>query len=225
MAVAFVRRTEGTVVGTTLTLNIEASGTDPVLVFGVAYKSNSVLTETSIDFTGAEDFTVELRATDGGDAQCSLWVLAGPSITTANAVLVFPSSVWMCGYVACFSGVDQPNPFTANTAQAQGTDNAPTVDITSDAAEICVDIMAQVSAGPDVATPAHTVMLNLAATGGGTDTRGAGQRVAGTGTRTMSYSMDGSDNWNIIAAALQEPVAVVQHPYNPWAQRGPIVSQ
>ena len=60
--------------------------------------------------------------------------------------------------------------------------------------------------GPDNATPSHTPLCNSAGIGGGTDTRGAGQYVTGSTTTTMDYSMDGSDHWNIIGAALQEAV-------------------
>jgi hypothetical protein len=207
---AFVRVTEGTSTTTTLTLNINVStGTNRVLVFGVAYKSNSVLTETSIDFNTSETFSLERRATDGVDAQCSLWYLANPTVTTADAVLVMPSSVRMVGYVAYFTDCDQTNPFTASTTEAQGSDAAPTVSLTSDAAEIALDIMAQVSAGPNTATLSHTLLANGAATGGGTDTRGAGQYSdPGANPITMDYSMSGSDHWNIIAASLQAPVAI-----------------
>lgn len=206
MAIAWVRDTEGTSTGTTLTLNIQSSGADRALVFGVAYRSNSPLTETSLVFNTTENFVLERRAADNANAQCSLFVLPNPSLVTADVVLTMPSSVRMVGYVGLFTGVHQTTPFTAATAEASGADAAPTVNISSAADEMCVDIMAQVSAGPDTATPSHTAMCNGAATGGGDDTRGAGQYVVGTGTRTMDYSMSSSDDWNIIAAALQEAV-------------------
>ncbi len=208
MAVTFVRFAEATNVNTTITVNIEVSaGTDRVLVFGVAYKSNSVLTEDSIVFNASEDFTLERRAADGGDAQCSLWYLPAPSVVTADCLLTMPSSVRMVAYAAYLTGVHQSSPFTANTDEANGTDNAPTVDVTSAADEIVVDMLAQVSAGPDTATETHTPMANGAATGGGTDTRGASQRAVGQATRTMNWSMSDAENWNIIAGGLQEPDA------------------
>ena len=46
-------------------------------------------------------------------------------------VLTFGSNTRMVGFVAYFTGVDQVNPFTANTNEAQGTDAAPTVDVSS----------------------------------------------------------------------------------------------
>lgn len=208
----FVRRVEGTVVGATLTISIDGTdaGADKVLVFGVAYKSNSVLTETSMKWdtaTANEDFTVERRAADGGDAQCTLWYLTGFTAKTANAELIMPSTVRMVGFVALFTGADQTNPFTGNTTEALGTDNNPTVSLTSETDETAIDVMVQVSAGPDTITGnVGTLMMDGAAVGGGTDCRGGAARIAGANPITMDFNMSDAENWNIIAASLQEPV-------------------
>ncbi len=208
----FVRRVEGTVVGTTLSITIDATDAagDKVLIFGVAYKSNAVLTETSMkwDTAGAnEDFTVERRAADGGNAQCTFWRLTGFTAKTAVAELIFASSVRMVGFVALFTGADQTNPFTANTVEAQGTDGTPTVSLTSETDETAIDVMAQVSAGPfTISSQIGTLMMDGAATGGGTDTRGGAARIAGANPITMDFNMSASEDWNIIAASLQEPV-------------------
>lgn len=216
-----MRRTEGSAVSTILAITID--GTDAagnkVLIFGVAYKSSSVLTETSMKWdtdTANEDFTVEHRATDGGDAQCTLWYLTGFTEKTANAELIMPSSVRMVGFVALFTGADQSNPFTANTVDAQGTNGVPIVSLTSSTGETAIDVMAQVSAGPDTITSNSpgTQMMNGAAIGGGTDTRGGAQRVVGANPVSMEYLLSSEDNWNIIAASLQAAAA----PENPDAR-------
>ncbi len=207
----FVRRTEGSVVNTTLTLSIDGTdgAGDKVLVFGIAYKSNSVIVETSVKWdtaTANEDFTVERRAADGGDVQVSLFYLTGFTEKTANAEIIFPSSVRMVGFVALFTGADQTNPFTGNTTEAQGNDNNPTVSLTSDPGETAIDVMGQVSAGPDtISGNVGTLMMDGAATGGGTDTRGGAARIAGANPITMDFNMSDVDHWNIIAASLQEP--------------------
>lgn len=207
-APAFVRKTEGNIDDSVLTLNIEVSaGSNRVLVVGLAYRSSSTLAPSSITFNGTENFTVKKAGTDAADAQCFLAFLTAPTETTADVVITMPSSVRMVGYVAYYTGADQTNPFTANIDDAQGNDAAPTIDISSASDESCIDIMCQVSGGPDTATPAHTVVCNGASTGGGSDCRGAGQRVVGTTTRTMNYTMSDTDDWNIVAGALQEPQA------------------
>lgn len=207
----FVRSTEGTSTGATLTLNIQVTGSDAVLIVGLAYKDNSVLTPDSILFNGAEAFVVARAAADGGDAQCLLWVLTGPTVTTANVVITMPSSVRMVGYTALFTNVNQSTPFVVgNMNDANGTDTNPTITITSAADEIVVDAMAQVSAGPDTIdanSSPNTLLMDGAATGGGTDTRGGGQWETGTGSRLMDYTLSSDDNWNIVAGGLQEPGA------------------
>ncbi len=215
----FVRRVEATVVGTTLTISIDGTdaASDLVLVFGVAYKSNSVLTETSMKWdtpTANEDFTVERRAADGVDAQCTLWYLTGFTEKTATAELIMPSSVRMVGFVALFSGADGANPFTGNTVDAQGNNNNPSVSLVSSTGETAIDVMAQVSAGPDTITGnVGTLMMDGAALGGGTDTRGGAARIVGANPITMDFNMSDVDHWCIIAASLQEPVGVTTAPY------------
>jgi hypothetical protein len=211
MAVEFVRATEGTSLGATLTLNINvSSGTNRVLVAGLAYKSNSVVIPDSVIFNTSENFAIEEGGIDGGDVQCFLYYLIAPTETTADMVFTMPAVRRMVGYVAYFTGVDQSTPFTANTANAQGSDAAPTVDVSSAANEMCIDILAQVSAGPHtIDSNTGTLICNSAAVGGGTDTRGGGQYEVGAATRSMTYGMSGSDHWNIIAGALQTPVSTV----------------
>lgn len=209
MAIAFVRATEGTTLTTTLTFNIEvSSGSNRALVVGFSYKSNTPAVPVSIVFNSSEAFTLVKHGTDAGDAQCSLYVLTAPTETTADVVITMAKAMRMVGYVVYFTGVHQTTPFTPATADAQGSDNKPTVDVSSAADEMCVDILAQVSNGPHTATAYHTEICNGAALGGGTDCRGAGQYVVGQATRSMSWDMSGSDDWNIVAGALQEAVSV-----------------
>lgn len=206
MVVAYVRTASGNVISDTLTLNIEVSaGSDRVLVVGVAFKEAVPQTPISIVFNGSESFSVERIAADGVDAQCCLYYLTAPSEVTADVVITIGSSELMCGFVSYYTGVDQTNPFTDATDEAQGNDGNPTVTISSDADEVCVDIMAQVSAGPDTGSGSHTEIMNIAQTTGGTDLRGCGQYAIGQASRTMDWSMSSTDHWNIIAAALQIP--------------------
>jgi len=205
--VAFVRSTQGSAVAAALTLSIEVSaGTDRMLVVGFGYKSNGVLVPDSISFNGGELFSVEDGGSDNADAQCLLYYLANPTVTTANVVIYMPSSVRCGGYVSLFTGINQSDPFTANTVKAGSSSNNPTVNISSSSAEICVSIMAEVSAGPEtIDANSGTLICDQLAIGGGTDVRVGGQYEVGTGSRTMSFTMSDVEDWNIIAAALQIP--------------------
>lgn len=203
--VTFVRATEGSANSDTLTLNIQvSSGTNRVLVVGLAFENKDPVTPTSVVFNTSENFTAELIAADGGYAQCALYYLVAPTETTADVVVTLPASDVVCGYVAYFTGVNQSEPFTAATTENSGGDANPTVDVSSASDEIVVDIMSQVSAGPDtISSNSGTKILDQAQTQGGDDLRGGGQYDTGQATTTMEYTMSDSDDWNIIGAALQ----------------------
>lgn len=217
--IVFVRSTEGSAISTALTLNI----TDRVLVVGIAREEKNTTLPISIVFNTSENFTLELNAADGDYSQVSLYYLVAPTETTANVVITYAVAYPIAGYVAYFTGVDQNNPFTAATSQAQGDDSAPTVDVSSSVDEMVIDIMCQVSAGPDTITSnSGTKILDLAETQGGDDLRGGGQYQIGEATTTMLYGMSSTDDWNIIAGALQEPVAdpVITSAPDTWTLNG-----
>lgn len=181
------------------------SGTDPVLVVKVALKDNSA-TVTGVTFNTSETFD-PVGSDRNGNAHSSMWVLEAPTATTADVVISLSGSTRHVSAVSLYTGVDQATPIrAASTTTANGTNAAPTVDITSETGEMVIDSLSQVSAGPDTAAGDNTERHDTAATGGGTDTRGASQELAGTGgTDTMGWTMGGSDNWAIVGAALQEP--------------------
>jgi hypothetical protein len=183
------------------------SGSDPCLVVKVALKSSSV-TCTGVTFNTTENFT--LVDTDiNGDARVYMYVLAAPTVTTADVVVSLSGSARHVSAVSLYNGVDQTTPIrTGSTVKANGTDAAPTVNVTtSTAGDLLIDSLAQVSAGPDTATGDWTERHDTAATGGGTDTRGASQDTpSGGSTYAMAYTMSDSDNWAIVACALA-PVA------------------
>lgn len=185
------------------------SGTNPALIVKLSYKSNNPDTGITVVWdvaTENQSFT-KLIGVDGGNAQAELWYLEAPVVKTADITITAGSGLRLVASAASYSGVDQTNPFriAANNSNT-GSDNAPTVDITALNGEVVVDSLSQVSAGPHTATEAHTPRHNDAATGGGTDTRGASQEKSSTGAvETMSWSMSGSDDWGIVAGALQEP--------------------
>ena len=189
------------------------SGTNPTLIVKVEYKQNSPGSITSVFWNGTEELTMLGTEANGGDANTSLWYLAAPTATTANVVVTFTASRRAVASASTYSDVDQTNPFRAAAFNsATGTDATPTVDVVANSGEMVVDSMCQVSSGPDTATADHTQRHNDSATGGGTDTRGAGQEKSSAGaTESMGWSMAGSEDWSIVAAPLQSPAgATVQ---------------
>lgn len=181
------------------------SGTDPVLVVKVATKSNSV-TVSGVTWNTTENFT-QINTDMNGNARSTLFVLANPAAATADIVVSLSGNSRHVSAVSLYTGVDDATPIRSGTeATNNGTDAAPTVDVTAISGDMIIDSLCQVSAGPDTATSDHTERHDTAATGGGTDTRGASQELAATGgTDSMGWTMGGSDNWATCAAALREP--------------------
>lgn len=211
MAIAHVGTTTGNTTSDPLTLASHVvSGADPALVCKVSYKSNSAGVVTGITFNGTENF-VKLTEDKNGNAVAELWYLASPTVTTADVVISHSSAVRCVGSVSTYSGVDGTNPFrAAANAIANGTSANPTVDVVALSGEMAVDVVCNVSAGPFAATASQTQRHNDAATGGGTDTRGAGQEKASTGaTESMTWTI-AAENWAMAAGALQEPAASVE---------------
>tara|TARA_R110000772_G_C13310276_1_gene440144 strand:- start:4658 stop:5335 length:678 start_codon:yes stop_codon:yes gene_type:complete len=210
MAIAHSTTSTATAGGasTTTIASFVVSGTDPVLVVKVATKGSGI-TVSSVVFNTTETF--DAVGTDiNGDARASMYVLPNPTATTADVVITLSGAARHVSACSLYTGVDDATPIrAAATTTANGTDAAPTVNVTSISGEMVVDSMAQVSAGPDTATAGNTERSNAQATGGGTDTVGASQELAGTGgADTMDWSMSSTDNWAIVGAALQEPFTV-----------------
>lgn len=181
------------------------SGTDVGLFVKVSLRGTG-LAVTGVTWNGTEDFT-EAGNDINGNAEAGLWFLANPTKTTADIVVSLDGLSRHVSAVSLYTDVDQTNPIRlASVAVNNGTNNAPTVDVVANADEVVIDVLCQVSNGPDTATADHTQRHNTAATGGGSDTRGASQEKASTGaTETMGWSMSDADNWAVVAGALQEP--------------------
>jgi len=190
---------------TVSTISMTVTGTDPCLVVGVSTKGASI-THNTVAFNGSESFT-KIQDNINGNARSSIWVLENPTATTANVVITLSGSSRYVTAASLFTDVDDTTPVRTSNS-ANGTNNNPSTSLTAVSGDLIIDNLCQVSAGPDTATASHTQRYNLAQTGGGTDTRGAGQTLSATGgSDTMDWSMGDADNWAIGAVALRAPFA------------------
>jgi hypothetical protein len=207
-APTFVSSTEtGGLNSDVATMNFQASGTDAVLVFASMYKHNTVLVADSVVFNSTENFTLVHAATDGGQVQLNLYVLTGPSLTTADAVLTYPSSVRMYNTVSLYNGVDQTNPFTNNSVDEQADSDAVSATIVSSTEELIVEIVAQVGFGPSATATvgADNLRRDGLAVGGGKDIRVSLGDSAGEASHFSEWTYQFSGECSILMAALQAP--------------------
>jgi hypothetical protein len=191
------------------TPNFTPSGSNVILIVGISYKSSTE--EITSARWGGTDYLDELRNDVNGNARTAIYYLINPAQVSRFVRVDFDSSLRACISASIYTGVHQSTPFSSNVGN-NGTDNAPTVTVTAGANTMVVDSLCQVSNGPDTATKQNeTERANLAATGGGSDTRHASQEDS-TSPSTMAWSMGGSDNWALSAGTLQEPVVGVSIP-------------
>ena len=208
MAISFIDSGTGTAasansVGASLTV---VSGTDSVLVACVALRDTSTVVTGILWDTALTNQAFTFIARDrNGDAASELWVRRAPTVKASSAVASLDGTERCTIGVYQYDGVDQSNPFRlAGVNSNNGSTGNPTVDVIANNLEFVLDSMCQVSADPDTATADHTQRFNIAATGGGTDTRGCGQEKISTGaTETMGWTMSDNDNWSICAGPLQ----------------------
>ena len=186
---------------TTTVSNVVVPSGNPGLIAVISIKGTA--TVTSVVYNGSETFTQEITDING-NARVVILYLEDPTVTTADVVVTLSGNSRHVSTIGVYTGVDPTILVrTAESVSANGTDASPTVDVTTDADDIVVSGLSQVSAGPDSATADHDERSTVAATGGGTDTRSGLQDVISTGgTDTMGWSMGGSDNWATAAVAL-----------------------
>jgi hypothetical protein len=107
-----------------------------------------------------------------------------------------------------FSGVNQTTPF-GSFATATGNSAAPSVNATSAAADVVIDVLAALGTPTATAGSGQAGEWNQV-TSGSPSVRGAGSTKPGAASVTMSYTLSGSGQWAIGAIALKpsNPTAV-----------------
>lgn len=184
------------------------SGTKPVLIVKIAARGATVTGSTVVwDTAGVNESLTLLNRDRNGNALAEIWYKANPTAKTADVTITLSEAAnRKVAAASNYTDVDTTTPFRlAANNSSNGTDVTPTVDIIALNTEMVVDSMCQVSAGPDtINSQSSTNRHDAAATGGGTDTRGASGEIASLGaTETMDYNMSSNDNWAICGGALQ----------------------
>lgn len=191
--------------------NVPVTGSNAVLVVLIAYKSGTAgkISRVTWDSAGVgEGLTLLGSEVGSGNSNSSIYYLPAPTAQTATVTIDLTANKRIVAAAQVYTGVHQGAPFrTASFASATGTDNNPTVNVVALDTEMVLDSLCQISGGPDtISANSGTLRHNDPATGGGTDTRGAGQEIASSGaTETMEYTLSSTDDWGITACALQPP--------------------
>jgi hypothetical protein len=125
------------------------SASDRLLLVGVSMDSTGGRTVTSVTYGGQSLTLVGAQAGGANPVRVEIWRLINPASGTANVVVNLSGSTDGVSVGATtFTGVDQTTPL-GTFASAIGTNNSPTVNVTSAAGELVYDVVA----GKDVADP------------------------------------------------------------------------
>jgi len=198
----YVSTVTGGIQAGSLTLSsVVSTGTDRILVLGVATRGTPSV--TSVVFNTSENFT-EQGTIQIGNATVHLYTLVNPTATTASVVITNSNSLRMAAAVSLYTNVDQTTPVRAGTVQtASGTGTAPAVSVTGTSGDLLVDACSIVQNGPPTLTAAHTERANITQTGGSTDVGLGCQELSATGgSDSMSWTASSSTDWAIAALSL-----------------------
>lgn len=185
--------------GTSLTFSHTCTGSELLLIVGVAVISGSASDVTSVTYNGVAMTAIPSwnQVSGGGSCRSKGYYLIAPATGAHNVVItVSPAVNIIAAGATSFTGADQTTPLgTANTATA---DNATaTVDIASATGEIVIDC---------VATLRSTITVGASQTSRWEQENifstfsGGGSTEPGATTVTMSWTLGASgdsDSWAI----------------------------
>ena len=240
-AIAFDAASEGntgTAKPSSLTVShaVGSGGTNTILVVGINIESTlePMATVTAVTYAGQDmTFLAAVNGPSDTKVRSEMWYITAPATGTNDIVITFSDTLRAVAGGMSFTGVDQTNPFgsPATYATANGSDDSPTVAVSSAAGELVVDTV----------TIRQNDTANVTLTKGANQTEryndvsndpsptsnavGAGSEEAGAASVTMSWSASDSRDWAIVAASL-EPASATSSltPLIAYSQNGSTVN-
>ena len=187
--------------------------TDGILIVNATWNNRQLQTVASVTFDG-DPLTFIGQVTEDDDTRVEQWRLLAPAAKTADVVITLTATLatdeGICSAAMNFSGVDQTTPIgNIATASSSGSGTA-SVNINSSVGELVLDgCGTEVDGGPLVVGPGQTQLYNLSAGVGAREEHSGGSTEPGAATVTMSWTLDASDRWGIIAMELLSAAAAV----------------
>lgn len=196
----------------TISVSMSPAGTNRLLVCGTSTQNNTK-TVVSAVFNTSESLTLlttkDFDDGSGNQARAELWYLISPTVTTANVDITFTGATAMSVGCIAFSDVHQTTPLgTPATAGARTT--TATVDVTSAAGEVVVDVMSMRVGTTGITEGAGQTnrVERQSGAGAGNVTLGMSTE-AGAATTTMSWTVDDATvkSWSTIGVSVKGAVA------------------
>lgn len=189
----------GTAGTTGITWSHTCSGSNRLLVVGVAFSATDTGVTTAVTYNSVSMTSlgkVHTNNQTGGFVE--LFYLVAPA-TGANTVSYTASATGdLGGGSVSFTGVDQTTP-VANTATNFGTGTSVTLSVTNASGNMVVDAMAS---GSDIFSSNQTIRWNQFLNNNGAAGNSAQSTSASTGSVSMGYTI-ADDWWGTIGTSVQ----------------------
>jgi hypothetical protein len=175
-------------------------GADQILIVTTALNSNSGATVTGVTFNGSS-LTQKAVVNPGWAEEAQLWYMVAPPAGTYRVEVSYSRGHYgLEARASTYTGVNQYLPFS-NVATGGGTSAGPaSVTVGSEDGELVIDGLAYKNGGIITADPNQTERYNQQDTA---NSHGASERAGASPAVTMSWSLQNSDTWAIIAASLR----------------------
>jgi uncharacterized repeat protein (TIGR01451 family) len=187
------------------------TGQNRLMLVGISLEADnsSSITVTSVSYAGQSLTRVGLRTQD--EAHSQMWRLVNPpsgagtvTVTVSNAA----SEDSIVVGVATFTGVDQTTPL-GTVAGSNGTSASPSINVSSATGELVLAVLAADDGRTATDAGGQTSRWNLRTETGADGIRGAGSTKAGATSTTLSWTLDVSDWWAVVAAPIKPAPSVV----------------
>ncbi len=185
-----------------------------ILIVNVTWNNRELQTVDTVEFDG-DPLTFIGQVTEDDDTRVEQWRLLAPAAKTANVVVTLTAALASDEGICCaamnFSGVDQTTPIGNIATNSNSGSGTATVDISSSVGELVLDGAGTEDAGgPLVVGAGQTQLYNLASpVVGPRQEFSGGSTEPGAATVTMSWTLDASDRWGIIAMELLSAAGAV----------------
>jgi len=200
--------------------------TDGMLLVTTAFNNRTDFNVVSTVTYNGVALTFVGQVTEDDDTRVEMWRLLAPPVGTFNVVItldqVLGTDQGIVSGAVNYSGVDQTVPIgNIATASSSGSGTA-TVNIASSVGELIQDgVGSEDTGGPFTVGAGQTQLWNLSSpVAGARQEHGAASTEPGAATVTMSWTLNATDRWGIIAVELLSaatpvpPVVDAGGPYN-----------
>ncbi|MBI2327901.1 prepilin-type N-terminal cleavage/methylation domain-containing protein [Candidatus Curtissbacteria bacterium] len=178
------------------------TGANRLLIVGVSIgedKSVSTITYGSqgLTFRGAA-----YSGTSVDDARAEIWSLVNPTSGTNTITVNLDGTTAIAAGATSWTNVNQATPL-GTTATGWGNSTSPQVNVTSAGSEVVVDTLSADGTPTAAVGAGQTQHWNVQGGDVFKSTRGAGSSEIGAAATTMSWTLNSSRKWALVAVAIK----------------------